>query len=64
MTDALRNVALTAVPRVYGLTGANGLPATVFDAREDGWLSPNNPILVRRSAKILPLAWHGDPQAG
>lgn len=49
--------------RTY-LSQANGLPATVFDAREDGWLTPDTPILVRGSVRILPLAWRGDPQAG
>lgn len=35
-----------------------------LDAETDGWLSPNNPVLVRGQAKILPLAWRGDPLNG
>lgn len=46
------------------MQGADGLPPAVLDAEEDGWLSPNNPILVRGLAKILPLAWRGDPHRG
>lgn len=42
----------------------DGLPPAVFEAEEDGWLSPNNPILVRGMVKILPLAWRGDPKSG
>lgn len=37
-----------------------GLPDDAFTMNEDGWLSPNNPVLVRRQVKILPLAWRGD----
>lgn len=40
------------------------LPSVVLDVEEDGWLSPNSPVLVRGLARILPLAWRGDPQAG
>ncbi|WP_415647965.1 hypothetical protein [Stackebrandtia soli] len=31
---------------------------------EDGWLAPANPVLVRGQARILPLAWRGDPSNG
>jgi hypothetical protein len=44
--------------------GPDGLPAGVLEAERDGWISPNNPILVRGVAKILPLAWRGDPRSG
>ena len=40
-----------------------GLPDGVFTMDEDGWLSPNNPVLVRRQVRILPLAWRGDVNA-
>ena len=43
------------------LMDADGLPAAALDANEDGWLSPDNPLLVRGQATILPLAWRGDP---
>ena len=36
------------------------LPSAALDERQDGWLSPNNPILVRGPARILPLAWLGE----
>ncbi|WP_200872919.1 hypothetical protein [Microbacterium sp. CH12i] len=42
------------------MQGPEGLPSAVLDAEQDGWVSPNNPILVRGLAKILPLAWWGD----
>lgn len=41
-----------------------GLPQAALDATEDGLLAPDNPILVRGSAKILPLAWQGDARDG
>ncbi len=37
-----------------------GLPEGALDANKDGWLSPENPILLRGEARILPLAWNGD----
>ncbi len=52
------------------MLGPDGLPAGVLEAERDGWISPNNPILVRGSVlvpgsvKILPLAWRGDPRSG
>ncbi|MGR0158611.1 hypothetical protein [Paenarthrobacter nitroguajacolicus] len=46
------------------MLGPDGLPAGVLDAERDGWISPNNPILVRGLVKILPLAWRGDPRSG
>lgn len=44
------------------LTDADGLPPAALDAQADGWLSPENPVLVRGQATILPLAWRGDPR--
>lgn len=32
-------------------------------ADTDGWLSPSSPVLVRGGARILPLAWLGDPHS-
>lgn len=46
------------------LLGPDGPPSGVFAAEQDGWLTPDNPILVRGAAKILPLAWRGDPRSG
>ncbi|HXH33370.1 MAG TPA: hypothetical protein VNJ54_03035 [Plantibacter sp.] len=43
---------------------AEGLPQAALDATEDGLLAPDNPILVRGLAKILPLAWQGDQRGG
>lgn len=40
-----------------------GLPQGALDAQTDGWLSPDVPILVRGAARIIPLAWLGDPHA-
>lgn len=40
-----------------------GLPPAVFDAERDGWLSADNPILVRGLVRILPLAWQGVPSS-
>lgn len=42
---------------------AEGLPEAALDATEDGLLAPDNPILVRGLAKILPLAWRGDQRS-
>lgn len=38
-----------------------GLRAEALAAETDRWLSANNPVLVRGAARILPLAWRGDP---
>ncbi|MGL3149277.1 hypothetical protein ACSS7Z_02830 [Microbacterium sp. A82] len=46
------------------LTRSDGLPPAVLEAEHDGWASQNNPILVRGRAKLLPLAWRGDPRGG
>lgn len=46
------------------MTRADGLPSGALDAQQDGWLSPDNPMLVRGQAAILPLAWRGDPRTG
>lgn len=35
--------------------------AEAVDAQANGWLSPNNPILVRGEARVLPLGWRGRP---
>ncbi|UWF77729.1 MULTISPECIES: hypothetical protein [Microbacterium] len=42
------------------MLGPDGLPSAVFDAEDDGWIAPSNPILVRGQARILPLAWRGE----
>lgn len=39
----------------------DGLRDEALAAQHDGWLSPDNPVLVRGEARILPLAWRGDP---
>lgn len=46
------------------MTRSEGVPSTAFDTEQDGWLSPNNPVLGRGPARILPLAWRGDPRNG
>ena len=46
------------------LLSPHGLPPGALDVRADGWLSPDVPILVRGLARIIPLAWSGDPQSG
>lgn len=46
------------------MTRADGLQAAVFTAEADGWWAPCNPVLVRGRARILPLAWGGDPRSG
>lgn len=43
---------------------SEGLWAEALGADEDAWLSPDNPVLVRGQARILPLAWRGDPTSG
>ena len=43
------------------MTDAGGLPPAALEAQGDGWLSPENPVLVRGEATILPLAWRGRP---
>lgn len=45
------------------LQSPDGLPAAVFGADVDGWATSSTPVLVRGLAKILPLAWAGDPTA-
>lgn len=42
------------------LKSPDGLPEGVVEATTDGWIGPQNPILVRGRARILPLAWNGD----
>lgn len=43
----------------------DGPPPAALDAVHDGWAAPDVPVLVRgrghRPARILPLAWGGDP---
>lgn len=46
------------------LMRGDGLPAAALEAERDGWLGPETPILVRGAARILPLAWRGDPRSG
>lgn len=43
---------------------AQALPAGVLDAKDDGWLQPNLPVLIRGEVKIIPLAWWGAPNHG
>ena len=38
----------------------DGPPPAALDAQTDGWLSKDNPVLVRGPLRILPLAWAGD----
>jgi hypothetical protein len=33
--------------------------AEALKAQTKGWLSPNNPILIRGEARVLPLGWRG-----
>lgn len=42
----------------------DGLHRKALDAKDDGWLTPYNPVLVRGEARILPLAWRGDVASG
>ena len=37
----------------------DGLPAAALDARADGWITPDVPVLVRDQVRILPLARTG-----
>ncbi|MGW2183401.1 hypothetical protein ACWCXX_36260 [Streptomyces sp. NPDC001732] len=41
----------------------DGPPSAALDAEHDGWVAPDIPVLVRGRgrARILPLAWSGDP---
>lgn len=41
-----------------------GLPTGALEAEQDGWLTPEIPVLVRGAVKILPVAWRGDPASG
>lgn len=43
------------------MMSADGLPPGALSAQEEGWLSPENPLLIRGQATILPLAWRGGP---
>lgn len=43
---------------------SHGLPPGVLEAERDGWLTPDIPVLARGAARILPLAWRGDPASG
>ncbi|MGF6823675.1 hypothetical protein M2317_002595 [Microbacterium sp. ZKA21] len=43
---------------------ADGPWEDALSIAEDGWLPPSVPVLVRGDARILPLAWLGDPQSG
>lgn len=58
--ESLTNGALLPFEGRALMQSPDGLPAAALDADRDGWLSPSNPVLVRGSAKILPLAWLGD----
>ena len=35
--------------------------AEAVKAQTNGWLSPNNPILIKGEARVLPLGWRGQP---
>lgn len=70
MTDPFAPAALTAgaiLPQEarWRLSGADGLPQAVVEAERDGWAASGLPVLVRGRgrgrARIVPLAWHGDP---
>ncbi len=37
------------------------LPPGVLDMKDDGWLTPEIPILVRGEVRIIPVAWVGSP---
>lgn len=43
---------------------SEGLPEGILEVADSGWLTPDLPVLVRGAAKILPLAWRGDPGSG
>jgi len=45
-------------------TTSPGWIPTALAAERDGWLSPNNPHLVRGLARVVPLAWRGQPHDG
>lgn len=45
------------------LRSPDGPPAGALDAKSDGWAAPSVPVLVRAAARIVPLAWWGDPGA-
>ncbi|GAA1852501.1 hypothetical protein GCM10009796_13190 [Microbacterium koreense] len=40
------------------------LPPGILDANEDGWLTPDVPILVRGQLRIIPVAWFGAAERG
>lgn len=62
--DAVTKGALLPYEGRALLLTPEGLRAKALAAENDGWLSPNNPVLVRGEARILPLAWRGDPRRG
>ncbi|MDN3497326.1 hypothetical protein QL996_15410 [Planococcus sp. APC 4015] len=41
-----------------------GMPPGLLEATVDGWLTPEIPILVRGSVRILPVAWWGARDRG
>ncbi len=45
------------------LLAPDGPPSAAREAETDTWLPPGLPVLVRGSARILPLAWLGDPRS-
>ena len=61
-----RSLAAGAILPYEGRTFVKspGWIAIALEAERDGWLSPNNPYLVRGLARIVPLAWRGQPQDG
>lgn len=41
-----------------------GLHAEALELKQDGWLPPDVPVLVRGAARIVPLAWSGADGSG
>lgn len=55
--ESLRSGALLPYEGRAAMMSPDGLRAAALAVDADGWLSPNNPVLVRGAARILPLAW-------
>lgn len=41
---------------------STGTQEAAFEARTDGWVGPETPVLVRGPVRIIPLAWLGSPE--
>lgn len=59
--DTLRAGAILPYEGRALVRAPEGLRSAALAAANDGWLADNNPVLVRGDARILPLAWRGDP---